>query len=75
MALALSKIYAQLPKSMIKRGVSGWISQQNITTANLRKALKMDLDRSIKGRLYAIYLYRRRNGLHEGCQQQPRRRS
>lgn len=59
MSLSLSKVYAHLPKSMIKRRVSGWIGTQNITTANLRKALRMKLDPSIKNRLYDIYLYRR----------------
>lgn len=62
MSLALSKVYAQLPKSMIKRRLTGWVSSLNITTANLRKALKMKgLDPSIKNKLYDIYLYRRHN--------------
>lgn len=60
MTLALSKVYAQLPPSMIRRGVTGWVGRQNISTANLRKALRMKhLDRLVKNRLYDIYMYRR----------------
>lgn len=59
---ALSQIYARVPQKFVRRVVREHMVHMNITTANLRKLLKVrDLDRDIKNRLYDILLYRRRS--------------